>query len=242
MYQTGTLFNSWMSIGVRGVPGWMLKPNEYERLYSDLKSRGIQLLTTPEEYQNLHLFPSVYPDIKDDTAGMMIFEDRDVDVETVKRVFSRFIVKDSVKSVKGTEFPAFFDNTVTQQEFDEWMQVFYKYRGDLLTGGICIKEYLDLKRYDGKTNEFRVFYANHQIISVSRNSGQPEYTCTPPEKLVNKYSGLKSPYYTIDYAELTEGTWKIIEAGDGGVSGLSPKQDAAAYFRALYQAVKDVTR
>ena len=89
---------------------------------------------------------------------------------------------------------------------------------------------------------FRVFYANHQIISVSRNSGQPEYICAPPEKLVKKYSGLKSPYYTIDYAELTDGTWKIIEAGDGSVSGLSPAQDAAAYFRALYQAVKDVTR
>ena len=222
--------------------GWMLKPKEYERLYSDLKSRGIQLLTTPEEYQNLHLFPNVYPDIKDDTAGMMIFEDRDVDVEAVKREFSRFMVKDSVKSVKGTEFPAFFDHAVTQQEFDEWMQVFYKYRGDLLTGGICIKEYLELKRYDGKTNEFRIFYVNHQIISVSWNSGQPDYTCTPPEHLISKYSGLKSPYYTIDYAELSDGAWRIIEAGNGSVSGLSPEQDAAAYFRALYQAVKDVTR
>lgn len=120
------------------------------------------------------------------------------------------------------------------------MQIFYKYRGDLLTGGICIKEYLDLKHYDGKTNEFRVFYVNHENISLSRNSGQPDYTCTPPENLINKYSGLKSPYYTIDYAELTDGTWKIIEAGDGSVSGLSPGQDAGAYFRALYQAVKDV--
>ena len=220
--------------------GWMLKPNEYEKLYSDLETQGIQLITSPEEYQNLHLFPNVYPDIKADTAGMMIFEDRNVDVEAVKRVFSKFMVKDSVKSVKGTEFPAFFDSSVTQQEFDEWMQVFYKYRGDLLTGGICIKEYLDLKRYDGKSNEFRVFYANHEIISISRNSGQPDYTCTPSEHLINKYSGLKSPYYTIDYAELSDGTWRIIEAGDGSVSGLSPKQDAAAYFRALYQAVKDV--
>lgn len=220
--------------------GWMLKPNEYEELYLTLELQGIQLLTSPEEYQNLHLFPNVYPDIREDTAGMMIFEDGDVDVEIVKRAFPRFMVKDSVKSAKGTEFPAFFDRTVTQQEFDEWMQVFYKYRGDLLTGGICIKEYLDLKRYDGKTNEFRVFYANHEIISVSRNSMQPDYTCTPPEELIKKYSGLKSLYYTVDYAEMTDGTWKIIEAGDGGVSGLSPGQDAAAYFRALYQAIKDM--
>lgn len=97
--------------------GWMLKPNEYEKLYSDLETQGIQLLTSPEKYQNLHLFPNVYPDIKEDTAGMMIFEDRNVDVEAVKRAFSKFMVKDSVKSVKGTEFPAFFDSSVTQQEF-----------------------------------------------------------------------------------------------------------------------------
>ena len=48
-----------------------------------------------------------------------------VDVDAVKKVFSRFLVKDSVKSVKGTEFPAFFFFLVTQQEFDQWMQVFY---------------------------------------------------------------------------------------------------------------------
>ena len=47
------------------------------------------------------------------------------------------------------------------------MEVFYKYRGNLLTGNICIKEYFDLKRYDGRTNEFRVFYCK-RIIHQSR--------------------------------------------------------------------------
>ena len=32
------------------------------------------------------------------------------------------MVKDSVKSVKGTEFPDFFDHTISQPEFDEWMK------------------------------------------------------------------------------------------------------------------------
>ena len=39
---------------------------------------------------------------------------------------------------------------------------------------------------------------------------------------------------TIDYAELQYGAWRIIEAGDGEVSGLSDNQDYEAYFRALY--------
>lgn len=217
--------------------GWMLKPEEYAALYVLLQEKGISLLTSPAEYSALHLFPNVYPHIREDTAGMIFFENGHVELAEVKKRFSRFMVKDSVKSVKGTEFPVFFDRSVSQEEFDNWMLVFYKYRGELLTGGICIKEYLDLKRYGDKTNEFRVFYANHQVVSISRNSMQPDYTNEPPAELVRKYMDLPSPYYTIDYAELADKTWRIIEAGDGGVSGLSPGQDPGSYFRALYKAL-----
>ena len=148
------------------------------------------------------------------------------------------MVKDYVKSVKGTEFPAFFDQSVTQEAFDRWMDVFYRYRGDLLTGGICIKEYLSLKRYSARTNEYRVFYINHEIATVCRNSGQGNFAPQPPRELLEKYRQLDSPYYTVDFAELDDGTWKILEAGDGGVSGLSDGQDGEQYFRALYHCFR----
>lgn len=72
---------------------------------------------------------------------------------------------------------------MTQEEFDRWMEVFYKYRGNLLTGGICIKEYLDLKRYGDRTNEYRVLYINHEIATISRNSAQGIYAPLPPQEL-----------------------------------------------------------
>lgn len=114
------------------------------------------------------------------------------------------------------------------------MQIFMKYRGDLYTGGICVKEYLSLKHYGTSTNEYRVFYANHHIVSISRNSGQSWYVPMPPKELTEKYKNLDSPFYTIDYAELENGFWKIIEAGDGQVSGLSDGQDYKAFFKDLY--------
>ena len=117
------------------------------------------------------------------------------------------------------------------------MEVFYQYRGDLLTGGICIKEYLDLKKYGDSTNEYRVFYISHQIASVSRNSGQPLTAARPPKALVQKYCNLPSVFYTVDFAEQADGRWKILEAGDGSVSGLSDGQDYGAFFRALYQCL-----
>jgi hypothetical protein len=149
------------------------------------------------------------------------------------------MVKDYVKSVKGTQFPKFFDRSITQAEFDRHMEEFYKLRGDLYTGGICIKEYLPLKRYGEHVNEYRVFYMNHEIGTVSCNSGQGNFTAEPPRTLLVKYQNLGSPYYTIDYAELESGEWKALETGDGQVSGLSDHQDYHAYFRTLFYAFRE---
>lgn len=216
--------------------GWMMKPEQYDAFYTHLLDKNIRLITEPENYRLMHIFPNIYEAVKEDTAKMEIFPlYASIDVEALKREFSRFMVKDYVKSVKGTEFPKYFDQSITQEDFDKWMEIFYKYRGELLTGGICIKEYLNLKRYGKHTNEYRVFYINHEVATVSRNSGQPNYTAEPPIELIEKFRNLESPYYTIDYAELTDGTWRIIEAGDGSVSGLSEGQDYEQYFRALHQ-------
>lgn len=217
--------------------GWMMKPENYKAFYERLLSENIRLVTSPEEYSLFHIFPNIYPELIRDTARMLIYPDvESIDLEEVKKKFPKFMVKDFVKSVKGTEFPKFFDGSVTENEFQSLMEIFLKYRGGLFTGGICIKEFLPLKHYGTRTNEYRVFYANHNIISVCRNSGQGAYTPTPPQELTEKYRMLGSPYYTIDCAELEDGSWKILESGDGQVSGLSDGQDAYSYFKLLYQA------
>lgn len=218
--------------------GWMMKPDEYENFYNMLLNNNIQLITTPAEYDMLHIFPNVYKYFGNDTAKMKTYSLHDrINVNELKAEFSRFMVKDFVKSVKGTDFPKYFDSGITQEAFDKWMEVFYQYRGKLLTGGICIKEYLPLKYYGGKTNEYRVFYVNHQIATVSRNSAQPMYAPEVPRELIEKYNDLPSDYYTVDYAELEDNTWKLIEAGDGSVSGLSEGQSPEWYYRALYHCM-----
>ena len=218
--------------------GWMMRPDQYEAFYEKLLEQNIDLITTPKEYALMHVFPNVHACFGDDTARMLTFPLHErIDVELLKKHFDRFMVKDYVKSVKGTEFPAYFDASITQDELDRWMEVFYKYRGSLLTGGICIKEWLPLKRYGGRTNEWRAFYVNHHLMTVSRNSGQGNYASVVPMELVEKYANLDSVYYTVDFAELEDGSFKVIEAGDGSVSGLSEGQDAEMYYRALYHVL-----
>ena len=221
--------------------GWMMKPEQYEAFYEALSEKNIHLITDPKSYELMHIFPNVYSKFGEDTAHMEIFPLYSrIDVDYLKKHFTRFMVKDYVKSVKGTEFPKYFDHTITQSEFDADMEIFYKYRGDLLTGGICIKEYLNLKRYGSVTNEYRAFYINHEVVSLSRNSGQVINAPLPPRKLIEKYADVDSVYYTVDYAELEDGTWKVIEAGDGSVSGLASGQDYVEYYRELYRCLGDL--
>lgn len=215
--------------------GWMMKPEQYEQFYNSLLNHNIKLINTPTQYSNLHIFPNIYDEIKNDTARTLIYpKGTAINIEKIKSVFNKFMIKDYVKSVKGTDFPTYFDSSISQSDFDLCMDKFYNYRGNLFTGGICVKEFLQLKNYGNKTNEYRVYYANNEIATVSRNSGQEICTPLPPQYLLEKYKNLDSRFYTIDFAELEDSSWKIIETGDGCVSGLSDMQDYKSFFKTIY--------
>lgn len=51
----------------------MMKPEQYEQFYHALYARGIRLITDPEAYAAMHVFPNVYKLVEEDTARMRIF-------------------------------------------------------------------------------------------------------------------------------------------------------------------------
>lgn len=214
--------------------GWMMKPEDYRFFYDRLRDKGISLLTAPDHYETMHLFPNAYKWLEEDTPKALFFPlHARMDVEKIRSELGEFLIKDYVKSAKNTDFPAYIDRDMSQATFERWMERFYEIRGELLTGGILAKQYVKLKKYGEYTNEYRVFYLRGQIISVSRNSLQPDYAAKLPGSLAEKYVTLPSPFYTVDYAEKEDGQWVVVEAGDGGVSGLSEGQDYRAFFRAV---------
>lgn len=218
--------------------GWMMKEEQYASFYHKLQEKGITLVTDPKAYQYFHYFPHVYEAIKEDTPKMLAVPfGIEYSLADIQKKFDRFMVKDYVKSVKGTNFPTYFTKDTTDEAFRNAMELFYQYRGELLSGGLCFKEYVELARYGKVTNEYRVFYIGNEIASVSRNSLQGNFTPQPPKNLLERYRSLPSPFYTLDYAELADGSWKILEAGDGSVSGPSEGQNLYAFYRALYQCL-----
>lgn len=213
--------------------GWMLKPEQYKDFYEKLQQKNINLITSPGQYSYYHDFSNSYQDISKTPDALFFPEGEKVELKKIKKRMSRFMLKDYVKSVKETDFPKFFNaDDLTQEELDSWILKFKEHRGKLFTGGICVKKYVDLRKYEGRTNEWRVFYIKGEPI-VCANSGQSLIAPKVPMELVQKYVNPFSPFYTIDYAELEDGSWKVLETGDGQVSGLCDNQDAYSFYRAI---------
>lgn len=219
--------------------GWMLKPNKYDELYEKLKSIDIILINDVNQYKTCHLFPYSYEEIKDFTPKTKWYDDyKQIDWKTINSEFKRFMIKDYVKSVKGTNFPSCFDAPVEAETMNKCIDEFIHLRGSLFTNGIVIKEYVNFKKYGEITNEYRAFYMYGKLVTVSRNSNQSENCPFVPIEFVEKFKGLRSNFYTVDFAELDNGSWIIIEVGDGQVSELSPNQYVFKFYdeiRAIVQ-------
>lgn len=219
--------------------GWMMKPERYEVFFAVLREKGLCPMTSPDAYEEFHMFPLAYMRndvLKAHAPRLVAFPGHRADAGVINRAFKEFMVKDYVKSVKGTRFPVSFRTPVSQERMDEIVEEFVRLRGDLFTAGIVCKEYVDLARCGGTTNEWRAFYLGGKLLNVCGNSNQPTNVAKPPEGLVLACSNLGSPYYTVDFAERADGTWIVVETGDGQVSGLAAAQDPVIYYQVLADA------
>jgi len=198
--------------------------NKQLRLYPDNFYTGECLyrgwMLTPEQYTALYS--------KLCEKGIQLITS--IDWQLVNNTFSRFMIKDAVKSVKGHDFPSSFETPVIANEMNVHVENFRNLRDKLLTGGILLKEYVDFKKYGNNTNEYRAFYLKNHLLSLSRNSNQPDTCPIPPQIFIEKWAKLPSNYFTVDFGELENGQWIVIETGDGQVSGLSPMQFVFKYY------------
>lgn len=218
--------------------GWMMRPDLYGKLYNELLKYNVIPMTSPELYAKFHTLPGYYSSIKGNTPKSIWFEDyKCIDWNYVRSVMNKCIVKDFVKSEKNTDFPAFLDLLQTNNdELNVLIRKFVEMRGELFTGGIVLKEFVNLKRYNGKMNEWRAFYLNGHLLSLSRNSAQSNDVPSVPDYLLAKYT--MAGFYTVDFAELDDGSWTIIECGDGQVSGLPETLSPYEFYSHIYNIFK----
>ena len=216
--------------------GWMLKPLQYKGLCDFIASKSnfnVFLINNTWEYTNCHCFPFVYGSLKQYTPRIQELVNWG-DVYTTDIKFD-FFIKDHVKSAKMIDGVERISQNVYKDELIDKIGQFVKDRGRLFTGNIVLKEFVDLKKTNGKTNEWRVFYINGEFLTYFQNS----YLKTkehPPLKLIKDVGEClyeKSNFFTVDFALTENDDWIVIETGDGQVSGLPVGEELSFYNKLL---------
>jgi hypothetical protein len=224
---------------------WMLKPSEYRDLFDIIKEGyNALLVNNPNQYINCHYFTGSYELIKSHTAKSISISLTELNEEMLQHVsdtFSgkSFLMKDFVKSAKERPELFIMPAGISGKDLLKKVEEFIEYRGSLFNEGIVFKEFEELYiDVDGNLNEWRLFFMNGDLVSNSPNSNQKEPLIKPSDFFVKDVvsiiaSKLDSNFFTIDVAMKKNGTWMIVETGDGQVSGLSPFQNILEFYTSI---------
>ncbi len=229
--------------------GWMLRPEQYARMYQALAQRGVRLVNSPEAYRHCHYLPDAYPIIAEHTARSVWLRTRgDVSPEALAELLRPFgdrpvIVKDFVKSRKHEWAEAcFIPSAGDRAAVERVVRRFLELQAEYLNEGLVFREFVELEPLGQHplsgmplTREYRLFFLDGALLSRSRYWGEGEYgSVLPPGDLfLDVARRVRSRFFTMDVARRLDGEWMIVELGDGQVAGLPDGMDAEALYKAL---------
>ncbi|WP_196893025.1 ATP-grasp domain-containing protein [Aureivirga marina] len=227
--------------------GWMLTPNQYEKLYNRLLEKNIQLINSPKEYKHAHYLPESFELIKEKSPFSIWFSKEEFkDFETIferLKVFENeaVIIKDFVKSEKHAWKEAcFIPNFSDKENVRQIVSKFIELRGNYLNEGLVFRKFEHLKflKNHSKSNmpltkEFRVFFYKNQIVQIAKYwdegiYGEENLDFSSFIEIANR---IESNFFSMDIAQKENGEWIIMEIGDGQVSGFPDNLDKVNFYK-----------
>jgi hypothetical protein len=233
--------------------GWMLRPAEYARLYDALAARGVLLINDPASYRHCHYLPEWYPLFEVDTPrSLWLHGGKELSLDTIMQALEPFgarpiIVKDFVKSRKHEwDSACYIPSAADGEAVERVVRRFLEIQGDDLNEGLVFREFVALeplathaKSGMPLTKEWRIFFLDGAPILTAEYWETGTYgNATPPlARYVELAQRVRSRFFTMDIARLTDCDWTVIELGDGQVAGLPERADTLGFYRALRQEV-----
>jgi hypothetical protein len=218
-------------------------------MYSALVTRGVSLRTSPAAYQACHYLPDCYPLLEGHTPrSVWLPVHGPVDFDAVARLVAPFgdrplVLKDYVKSQKHYWKEACFIPAANDRAAVEAVvRRFVDLQGDDLNVGLVFREFVPLKVIGTHPQsgmplaaEFRIFWFQGRTLLHHRYWGDlTAFDATLPlDQLSPIARRVPSPFFTMDVAMLEDGTWTVIELGDGQVAGLPSVDLAPEFFRRM---------
>jgi hypothetical protein len=229
--------------------GWMLKPQQYETLYNELRGRNLILINSPEEYRHCHYFPESYELIKNHTPRSIFLPfDEKFSFENLHERLAVFgdkplVLKDYVKSRKHEWNEACFISSAANIEAVEGTVArFLELQGEDLNEGLVFREFVEFaplaahtKSGMPLTKEFRLFFLTGELVFASEYWEEGDYkeAILPVDLFTNVAARVESNFFTMDIAQKTDGNWLIVELGDAQVAGLPEKADENLFYKSI---------
>jgi hypothetical protein len=183
----------------------MLSLTDYENLDRLVNKNGAQLMTTPANYVATHYLPNWYSllaDLTPETRFYAIIDDLEHELQQLG--WTRFFIKDYVKSLK-TSIGATIDRPA---QITAVITAIQQFRGQI-EGGICVRQH---ENFISET-EKRYFVIQGQPFAPVNNTKIPEI-------IQECAARITSPFFSVDVIDRQDGQQRILEIGDGQVSGL----------------------
>lgn len=238
--------------------GWMLRPERYAALYAALASRDILLINDPAAYTHCHYLPESYAVIEPHTPRTVwLLTGLDVDMRQVMACLRPFggapvIVKDFVKSRKHEWTDAcYIPSASDPAAVERVVRRFVERQGEDFCEGLVFREYVELAplAMHSKSGmplavEYRAFVLDGEPISVAPYWEQGDYTddAPPLDTFRATMRAVRSRFYTMDLARRRDGSWLILELGDGQVASLPERADIEAFYAALLAKLAGASR
>ncbi|MEV7911779.1 ATP-grasp domain-containing protein [Streptomyces griseus] len=232
--------------------GWMIPSGRYAELEAALAARGCTLLTGAAGYRRAHELPGWYEEFggltprsvwcalapgapaptADELAGL-----------AAPLGPGPGIVKDFVKSRKHEWFEAcYVPELADRAQLASVVGRFVELQDAFLAGGLVLRAFEPFVA----GGEARVWWVDGEAVLTTAHPDTPDTPDTPnaPDRdpvrelpsLREAVGRLGLRWVTTDLALREDGVWRVVEVGDGQVSGLPAGAEAGVLFAALAAA------
>ena len=237
----------------------MLRPVHYTSLYTALLERNVRLLNDQEAYVHCHYLPESYERIAQWTPhtvwlplspGSSIPSREHFESCSLPFGTGPLIVKDYVKSRKHEWLEAcYIPSAADMDGVETVVRRFLELQGTDLAEGLVFREYVvfvPLATHFSRsgmplTREYRIFWLDGEPLLTAPYWDEGDYAGSEPPLATFRpvAADIASRFFTMDVAQRAEdGTWQIVELGDGQVAGMPERADVMQFYEALAQHLR----
>lgn len=219
--------------------GWMMGAGRYEALAGALAKREVTLRKPPAQYRQAHELPGWYSAFAGLTPQSAWAPGDDRTAFDKARAglgaSGPAVIRDYVKSMKH-----YWDTAVYVPDLADagnaWQVAsrFRALREEEFTGGFVLRRFEPLTR-----GEARTWWIGGGCALITAHPDTPQSPPSEPGSfplahIAQLVTAAGLAFATVDLAMRADGTWRVVEVGDGQVSGLPTTTAAADLIAAIW--------